>query len=134
MLSELNPDKVCFIIVKAREFDAETAAPIGDSSDASDDKFVGILTDQSESAAKAEAEGLIAALNVDEQNELIALMLVGRGDFGAEEWTDALAEAQDRPQTSAAAYLLGIPTVGDFLEEGLSTFGFSCEDMERDHL
>ena len=134
MLSELNPDKVCFIIVKAREFDAETAAPIGDASDASDDGFVGILTDQPNSAAKAELEGFIGALDEDEQTELVALMLVGRGDFGAEEWSDAMSEAKGRPQPTTAAYLLGIPTVGDFLEEGLSTFGFSCEDMERGRL
>ena len=134
MLSELNPDKVCFIIVKAREFDAETAAPIGDSSGASDDRFVGILTDQSDSAAKAELEGMVDALNEDEQNELVALLLVGRGDFGPEEWAEAIAEAKGRPQMSAAAYLLGIPTVGDFLEEGLSTFGLSCDDVERGRL
>ena len=134
MLSELNPDKVCFIIVKAREFDAETAAPIGDSSDASDDRFVGILTDQSNSAAQAELTGFIGALDEDEQSELIALMLVGRGDFGADEWADAVAESKNRPQPSTAAYLLGIPTVGDFLEEGLSAFGLSCDDVERGHL
>ena len=61
-------------------------------------------------------------------------MLVGRGDFGAEEWMDATAEAKDRPQPSTAAYLLGIPTVGDFLEEGLSAFGLSCDEMERGRL
>jgi hypothetical protein len=35
---------------------------------------------------------------------------------------------------SATAYLLSIPTVGDFLEEGLSAFDLSCEDIERGRL
>ena len=29
-----------------------------------------------------------------------------------------------------ASYLLGIPQLGDFLEEGLSMLGYSCEDYE----
>ena len=31
-------------------------------------------------------------------------------------------------------YLLGMPLVGDFLEEGPSMLGYSCEDWDLDHL
>jgi hypothetical protein len=32
------------------------------------------------------------------------------------------------------AYLLGQPLVSDYLEEGLSQFGFSCSDVEINRL
>ena len=69
-------------------------------------------------------------MNVDEQRELIALGLVGHGDYAKEEWADALQAAGSHPEPTVAEYLLGIPTISDDLEEGLSMFGFSCEDME----
>jgi hypothetical protein len=35
---------------------------------------------------------------------------------------------------STAAYLLGLPLLGDFLEEGLAAFGRGCDDVEAAHL
>jgi hypothetical protein len=31
-------------------------------------------------------------------------------------------------------YLLGTPLLGDFLEEGLSTLGYSCEEFELERV
>jgi len=33
-----------------------------------------------------------------------------------------------------AAYLLGMPLLSDFLEEGLDILGLSCDAIEREHL
>ena len=33
-----------------------------------------------------------------------------------------------------ADYLLGMPLLGDFLEEGLSMLGYSCEEFEIERL
>ena len=43
---EINPDKVCFIIVKARELEAEDEGVETDDSNATDDQFLSILSDR----------------------------------------------------------------------------------------
>ncbi|WP_439599294.1 DUF3775 domain-containing protein [Falsiroseomonas sp.] len=74
----------------------------------------------------------ILALNDDEQAALIALVLVGRGDFTAEEWEEALAQAAERDNgEDAAEMLLGIDNFGDLLAEGVAAFGLSIEDIDR---
>ena len=60
----------------------------------------------------------------------VALTWVGRGDFAAEEWDDALTAARDRRTGPTADYLLGVPLLGDLLEEGFTALGYSCEDYE----
>ncbi|HYP57186.1 MAG TPA: DUF3775 domain-containing protein [Beijerinckia sp.] len=134
MLAELNPEKVCFIIVKAREYDVQAEEATGSSSNASDDGFVSVYIDRKDSSVRKELEEFIEAMNEDEQRELIALCLVGGGDYSKEEWSEAMRVAESRPEPSTAAFLLGIPTVSDQLEEGLSMFGFSCQDFEEDRL
>ena len=134
MLSELNPDKVCFLIVKLREFGVQAEPNLGGGSDATDDKFVAVFNDEKNPSVVAEAEGLIDAMNTDEQRELIALSLVGRGDYDKAEWADAIQAAGSHPEPTTAAFLMQNPTVSDDLEEGLSLFGFSCEDLEADRL
>jgi hypothetical protein len=133
MLSELAVEKVCFIVVKAREFDAAAAEP-GDASNASDDRFVQALTPANERTTQRELTAFINALDVDEQTELVALLFVGRGDYSPEEWDDALAAARDRGDPPTARFLLGEPLLGDLLEDGLSAFDLSCEDFAKNRL
>ena len=134
MLVELNPDKVCVLIVKLREFGVQAEPNLGGGSDAADDRFVAVFNNEANPSVVSEAGGLIDAMNTDEQRELIALSLVGRGDYSKEEWTDAIAAAGSHPQPTTLAFLMQNPTVSDDLEEGLSIFGFSCEDVEMDRL
>ena len=47
MLPELNPKKVCFIIVKMRELDGLADAPMGDTSNAADNGVAPCLRDPS---------------------------------------------------------------------------------------
>ena len=134
MLSELDPQKVCFLIVKLREFGVQAEPNLGGGSDASDDKFVAVFNEEANPSVVQEAEGLIQGMNVEEQQELIALSLVGRGDYSKEEWTDAMQAAVSHPEPTTSAFLMENPTVSDDLEEGLSLFGFSCSDFETDRL
>lgn len=134
MLSELNPEKVCFLIVKLREFGVQAEPNLGGGSDASDDKFVSVFENEANPSVNQEAEGLIDAMNADEQRELIALALVGRGDFAKEEWAEAMNEAGSHPEPTTSGFLLQIPLISDYLEEGLSTFGLSCADFETQRL
>ena len=107
MLSELEPDKVCFLIVKFREFGVQAEPNLGGGSDATDDKFVAVFDNEAEPSVVKEAEGLIAGMSVEEQQELIALSLVGRGDYSKEEWTDAMTAAAVGANELVDALLLG---------------------------
>lgn len=74
----------------------------------------------------------INELNEDEQAALIAVAWVGRGDYGPEEWDEALRLAAERNENGEAGnYLLGMDMVGDLLAEGVAAFGLSIEDVER---
>lgn len=75
-----------------------------------------------------ELTGVIDALNLEEQVNLVALLWLGRGDYSAEEWDDAVATARERHSEHTGEYLIGGPIAGDHIETGLSALGFSCED------
>jgi hypothetical protein len=47
----------------------------------------------------------------------------------APEWRAAVAEARARREGETSVYLLGIPLLGDYLEDGLAEFGLSCDDF-----
>ena len=62
------------------------------------------------------------------------MMWLGRGDNTVADWPSIRDEAARAHNERTAAYLLGEPLLGDFLEEGLSMLGFSCEDYELNRL
>ncbi len=127
----LSTEQVCFLIVKAREFDVKDVVTIPDpASNAADDGMAGVLEDHGDDPTRAEFVAFVDALSVDEQVELVALAWLGRGDSGIEEWAELRAEAARQHNRRTAAYLLGMPLLADYLEEGLSTFGRSCVDEE----
>jgi midasin (ATPase involved in ribosome maturation) len=83
----------------------------------------GLAEEKADNLMAEELSELINDLNVDEAAELIALMWIGRGDYDASEWSEALAEARQRGNKRTAKYLLGMPMLGDWLEEGLEAVG-----------
>ena len=128
-------ESVCFIIVKAREFDAQDMVTDPDSgSNAADDKMASVLEAHSDDLTQKEIVAFVNALSDEEQADLVALLWLGRGDGTTEDWDDLRDEAQRQHNNRTAAYLLGEPLLSDHLEEGLSQFGFSCEDFEIDRL
>lgn len=131
----ISPEKVCFIIVKARQFDAKDAVTEPDpGSNASDDGMLEVLEDHSDDPVRAELASSIWALNVDEQIDLVALAWLGRGDGDLANWDELRAEASRAHNNRTASYLLGMPLLADYLEEGLSLFGESCADFESGRL
>ena len=121
----ISPEKVAFLIEKAREFDVKEADSDPDSgSNATDDDMIDVLVDSGKDPVVREITGFIRALTEDEQIDLITLMRLGRGDGGIDDWDDLRSEAADqREGRSTARYLLGEPMLGDFLAEGLDAFG-----------
>lgn len=127
---EIDPATVCFLIAKARAFDAKVAADRDEVAQPAEDDMHEALEDYGDDPLAAEIREVIDDLNEDEQIELVALSWVGRGDFLVEEWEDALTAARDRHTGPSSIYLLGMPLLGDLLEEGFTALGYSCEDYE----
>jgi hypothetical protein len=127
---EISPTKVGFVIVKAREYDAKVGA--WDDGDTSDHDAESILEDFKDDSTVIELREFIRDLNIDEQVSLVALAWIGRGSFSADELEDALETARAEHNKRTAEYLLGIPLLSDYLEEGLSALGYSVEDAEDD--
>lgn len=117
-------DQVCFVIEQARAFEAKEAGEGG--ADADEDDVEGHLLEEESDTAEDELREAIEEMNDDEQAALIALAWVGRGEFDVTEWDEAVQTAKERNVRKAAEYLMGMPELAAFLEEGLEAFGLSC--------
>ena len=131
----IDPDTVCFLIVKAREFDVKVEPDDPDSgSNPTDDGEIDVLEDRRDDPTFAELMGTLEALNDDELSDLVAMTWIGRGDFDVDDWEDAKEQALQRGTKGTAEYLLGTPLLGDYLESGFTDLSYSCEDVEEAHL
>jgi len=130
---EVALETVCRIVLKAAQYDVKDVAVDQDpGSNAVDDGFSGVLEDHGDDPTETELTEFIDSLDVDDQCDIIALMWVGRGDFGAEEWARARGLAHEEHRDEVARYLLGTPLLADYLREGLAAFDMSCADLEQE--
>ena len=132
---EIAPEKVAHVIVKAREYDSKVATwdDSAKAGDAEDDPS-SILEDFADDPTRAELVGFINALNDDEQAHLVALAWIGRGTYGPEELDEAVDTARSERVNVTSRYLIGMPLLAEYLEEGLEKLGISVEDAESDIL
>jgi hypothetical protein len=131
----ISTEKVCFIVVKAREFDVkDVLTDPDDGSNATDDGMVEVLEDHPDDPVVQEITSFIAAMSEDEQVDLVTLAWLGRGDGDPDDWDGLRAEAARAHNRRTARYLLGMPLLPDYLEEALAQFNLSCADFERDRL
>lgn len=134
-LLTIAPAGVCYAIVKARGFDAKDVVTEPDpGSNPSDDGDASVLEDHGDDPVLQELVSYINGLSADEQIDLVALAWLGRDDNTARDWPRVRAEARAAHNERTARYLVGMPLLGDFLEEGLSLLGYSCEEFEMDRL
>ena len=116
-------DKVGFIILKAREYDVkESDTDPDEGSNAIDDGETDVLTDNGGDPVREELVAAIRSLNDDERIRLVALAWLGRGTYGLEEWREAVDTARTEHSRRTADYLLSLPLLGDYLEDGLAVF------------
>ena len=116
-------DRVSFIILKAREYDVkESDSDPDEGSNAIDDGQTDVLTDTSDDPVREELLGAIRSLNEDERMRLVALAWLGRGTYDIDEWKEAVATARLEHSRRTAEYLLTLPLLGDYLEDGLAMF------------
>jgi hypothetical protein len=131
----ISTEKVCYVVVKAREFDVKVAPEwLDDGSNPTDDGMTRVLEDYKDDPTLLELRSYLRAMNQDELEDMIALTLLGRGDYAIDEWEDLMIEAAELREDNAVRYLTGIPLLGDYLEDGLNEFGLSCVEFEADRL
>jgi hypothetical protein len=128
----IDPDTVRLFALKAR---AISAAVNEDYADGAEHEVEldgnsrethlhdGLAEESAENLNEEELRELLGDLNVDEAAELIALVWIGRGDYDAAEWADVVSEARQRGHKRIASYLLRMPMLGEWLEDGLEAIG-----------
>ncbi|MFC5739111.1 DUF3775 domain-containing protein [Sinirhodobacter huangdaonensis] len=104
----ISPSKVANVIIRARKFDADIPG----------------------SGQGRELRAFIAAMNEDEQAALTAVMWIGRETFDASEFDEAWRTAREEASAPTEDYLLGVPMLADYLEDGLNALGISFEEAE----
>ena len=117
---DLNRETIRFLIERVREFQTRDDIDFDDEPDVDEDDWSGeVAVNVATDPYYQELKTTIEDLEPDQQITLVAVMWVGRGDFSASEWDDALSEARRNWNEHTAAYLLGTPMLSDYLAEGV---------------
>jgi hypothetical protein len=127
---QIAPEKVGWLILKARAYDAKVAPPI-DRIDAAEDDEMQFVDNRADDPDVAEIVGFIRALNEDEESDLVALAWVGRGTYDIADWEEARRTAREERTTRTEKYLLGMPMLADYLAEGLEAMRVDPGEAEE---
>jgi hypothetical protein len=126
---EMPLSKIEYIIAKARAFDGEVPpSGLEDGNNPADEDERSVIEGGAENPSEQELRAALFGLNTDERAELLALVMIGRGDYGGDEWEQALAEARDALDERAMLNLAATPMLGDLIEGGLSEVGAEGEE------
>ena len=137
-MDPLTPlDTLCRIILRAREYEAQTASDYDpdESADNVDDEQEGtlsVLEDEINDSVEEELHAVFEDLGEDQLAEVIAFCWVGQGTYEAGDWDEAMQEAQDMVGEStdeAINELMEQPMLASVLESGLAAFDLSCDGI-----
>jgi Protein of unknown function (DUF3775) len=129
---DISAEKVAWVILRAREFESKVASFDEGDQETSDEQFGSILENRASDPTMRELVNFIRGLNEDEQANLVAIAWIGRGTYGPEDWDEALATARAEANTPTWRYLLGMPLLADYLEDGLDALGISPTKLEEE--
>jgi hypothetical protein len=87
-----------------------------------------VLEDATNTSVEEELHSSLSDLNEDEQAEVFALMLVGRGSYDAADWDEAVEMATEEV-SDIVAELMETPMLASLIEAGLAAFGLSCDGI-----
>jgi hypothetical protein len=135
-MDPLTPlDTLCRIILRAREFEAQTPSDYdgGEAADNVDDEEEGALSVLDEDINDGVEEELRAALDdlgEDQLAEILAFCWVGQGTYDAGDWDEAIGEANDEVRSGGAVdELLDMPMLASVMEAGMAAFELTCEGV-----
>ena len=137
-MDPLTPlDTLCRIILRAREYEAQTATDYdgGEAADNVDDEDEGalsVLDDTINDSVEEELRAAFEDLGEDQLAEVVAFCWVGQGTYEAGDWDEALEEAGDLTKDGSDAAieeLMEMPMLASVLDAGLAAFDISCEGI-----
>ena len=138
-MDPLTPlDTLCRIILRARDYEAQTASDYdaGEDADNVDDEQEGalsVLEDEINDSVEEELQAAFEDLGEDQLAEVIAFSWVGQGTYEAADWDEAMTEAQDLVSDGGASgaidELMEQPMLASVLESGLAAFDLSCDGI-----
>ena len=98
----ISAEKICALIEAAREVAGKVPSTAGDKTTTGDDSPLVSIEDYpakddwDRDDRRREMVEFVASLNVEEQTDLLALILLGRGDYEVADWDAAVSEAEGR--------------------------------------
>nr|WP_319248629.1 DUF3775 domain-containing protein [uncultured Celeribacter sp.] len=122
---DISPSKVAFVILRARELGVKVGRWDRSNDDADADT---ILEARGSDETGRELSSFIRNLNDDEKAALVAIMWIGRDTF--DDYDEAFETAKAEAVGPTERYLMGIPLLGDYLEDGLETLGVDTSEIE----
>src|SRR3954471_10812837 len=134
-MDPLTPlDMLCRIILRAREYEAQTATDYdgneaADNVDDEDEGTLSVLDDTINESVEEELKAAFEDLGEDQLAEVIAFCWVGQGTYDAADWDEAMEEAQSEVGDSVDEAINGLldqPMLASVLESGLAAFDLSC--------
>ena len=137
-MDPLTPlDTLCRIILRAREYEAQSATDYdgneaADNVDDEDEGTLSVLDDTINDSVEEELQAAFEDLGEDQLAEVIAFCWVGQGTYDAADWDEATEEAQSLVTAGtdgAIEELLDMPMLASVLEAGLAAFDLSCDGI-----
>ena len=137
-MDPLTPlDTLCRIILRAREYEAQTASDYDrdedpDNVDDEQEGALSVLEDDINTGVEEELTAAFEDLGEDQLAEVIAFCWVGQGTYEAADWDEAMTEAQDlvsEGNDGAIEELMEQPMLASVLESGLAAFDLSCNGI-----
>jgi hypothetical protein len=135
-MDPLTPlDTLCRIILRAREYEAQTPSDYdeGEGADNVDDDEEGalsVLDDDLNDGVEEELQAAFEDLGEDQLAEILAFCWVGQGTYDASDWDEAMSEAMDEVRAGGAIEgLLEMPMLASVMEAGMAAFDLTCEGV-----
>ena len=137
-MDPLTPlDTLCRIILRAREYEAQTptdydGGEAAENVDGADEEALSVLDDSINDSVEEELKAAFDDLGEDQLAEVLAFCWVGQGTYEAADWDEAMEEAQSIVSDGtdgAIDELMEQPMLASVLEAGLAAFDLSCDGI-----
>jgi len=116
---EIDIDEMEALVLRFKSIMAREGMDVSDpGGNASDDEIPEMLQERAGDLSRDEITQEIETMNDDQQDALVALFWIGRGDAEAADWAETLVLARARHEGRVSTYLLGKPMVAAYLEDG----------------
>jgi hypothetical protein len=129
-------DTLCRIILRAREYEAQTPTDYdgGEAAENVDDdgeQALSVLDDEINDGVEEELRAVLGDLGEDQLAEVLAFCWIGDGTYEAADWDEAIEEATAAASNGNGTIdeLLDMPMLASVLEAGLAAFDLNCDGV-----